>query len=194
MSEKNKVELIGERVDFSWKVIRAIVGICALLGVAWVQFIGPGVKSSFRDFVGITEIVDRLSFVERFMPPPKVVDWNQSNSQQLGECFPTITCLYILTGSRTAYGERCGRPTSATPEIRTSYGTTVQIAYDGFKPIELTRSERSFSVPLKLNGLVEPGRHQWRTKITYPSCPGINEPIPRYTPWFPITITPRAIP
>lgn len=184
---ESKLHQYGAVVQFWWKVISAVVGFAAMGGVLWTQFLGPGVKPAFQDFVGVNEVIQRLEFVEQFMPAPRVVEWNESAINQIGSC-TSKRCLYVLNGSRTEYGEGCGKPDEATPFLRTAGGQNVQITFDGFKPIELTREPTSFTIPLSVPSYVPAGDHQFRVRIVYPTCPGTREPIPRWTPWFPLRV------
>jgi len=187
-SEDHRLHKVGENVDFWWKVVRAIVGFVGLVGLAWVQFLGPGLKSGMQEFIGMREVINRIEFIEAYMPAPRVVEWDETRSRQNGDC-NTDKCVYILTGSRTEYGETCGRPTSATPFLRTKDGQVVQIEYDGFTPVELGRSPRTFQIPLAMPSFIPPGDHAWRTLIEYPTCSGTRDGGQRFTPWFPITVS-----
>jgi len=190
MSE-SKLHKAGASIDFWWNVIRAIIGAVALAGVTWVQFIGPGLKSGAQEFLGIREVIERMEFVEKFMPPPRVVDWNLSATRQSGDCTPQ-RCVYVMTGARTEYGEFCGKPSKedVIPSIRTSDGQIHEIQHSsGFRPVELSRRDKTFAVPLDIPNFIKPGVHEWRTQVTYPTCLGRNEPQDRFTPWLPLTIT-----
>ncbi|MGR3626810.1 MAG: hypothetical protein ACU0A0_11070 [Limimaricola sp.] len=161
----------------------------ALAGAIWTQFLGPGIRPAMQGFLGVSDLSNRLSWVEEFMPAPSVVEWNEGASYQVGPCLPGI-CRYALAGARTAYGEVCGKPSSVTPYLRAEDGKLYQISFAAnWSTVELTRSETSFIVPLDIPAFVPSGAHQIRVRVTYPTCPGRNEPIPRWTPWFPLNVT-----
>lgn len=178
----------GTNVDFWWKVSRAVGGFLGLAWLVWVQFLGAGVKSAFQDFIGVTEVVERLEFVEQFMPPPRVVDWNESAARQAGSC-TYESCPYVLSGARTPYGEHCGRPTNVEPFLRTRDGQNIRIRYDNYTPVELTREVTEFTVPLVIPRYIPAGDYEFRTRVVYPDCAGRGEPIPRVSPWFPLQVT-----
>jgi hypothetical protein len=168
----------------AWKVIQMLTGFSALLLAAWVQFLGPGIRSALQEFLGVSEISQRLAWVEEFMPAPTVVEWVEGASRQPHPCYPGETCPFILTGSRTPYGEACGLPVSITPFLRLQDGRLYQSEFPGFKGVELDRVQTSFEVPLDVPHFIPVGQHQFRVRVVYPTCPGRNEPIPRWTPWF----------
>ena len=180
----------GESLDYWRKILSAVVMLGSLAGAAWVQFLGPGIKSAVQDFVGISEIAYRLEEVERNMPPPSVVEWNERIARQIGNCTPE-RCTYVLNGARTDYGENCGAPSSITPYVRTSAGQNIAVSFDptSGSNIELTRTPLSFTVHLSIPTHLGPGDHSWRARVIYPDCPGRGEPIPRWTPWFPLKVT-----
>ncbi|MEO1108254.1 MAG: hypothetical protein AAFX90_10060 [Pseudomonadota bacterium] len=181
---------VGEWVDYTRKIIQAVVLIGGLLVSMWVQFLGPGIKSAVQEFSGVTGLSDRLEYVERFMPPPPVVEWNESAAKQRGLCTDN-RCVYSLVGARTAYGDSCGAPRHIIPFIRSSTGNSTQISFDDdeMTPVVLTRSAHDFLVYLKVPSYLPEGDYSWHAKITYENCPGIGEPIVRTTPWFPLKIT-----
>ena len=196
---ESKLHQYGTFISFWWKVTAAIVGFFMLLSAGWVQFLGPGIQPAVQEFAGVTrleetsrqntsEIIDRLDFVEQYMPAPRVVDWNESAIRQIGTC-TSDRCLYLLNGARTEYGESCGRPDQAIVFIRTSTGQSIQTDYRDFVPVELGREPISFTVDVTVPVHVPEGQHEFRTKIIYPTCPGSREPIPRWTPWFPLQVS-----
>jgi hypothetical protein len=160
----------------------------AIIGAAYTQYLGPGLKSWSQDFTGVSAVLERLEFIEVHMPPPPVVDWNVSASGQVADC-TAAECIVALNGSRTRYGETCGKPIDTAPFLRTQDGQSIQIEYVDFSPVELSRAPRTFAVPLKIPQFIQPGRHEFRVRVVYPHCPGMREPIPRWTPWIPLTVT-----
>ena len=188
---ESRVHKAGATLDFWWKVARAAGGFAVFVWGVWVQFLGPGLKPVFQDFVGMTEALERLDFIEIFMPAPIVVDWNQSASFQSGDC-SSGGCVYVLNGSRTEYGDECGPVIEAIPFLRNETGQIVQIGFDGFRPVELTRTPRSFPVPLSIPEFIGEGQHDFRVRLVYKECLGRNEPIPRFTPWFPLKVSPDS--
>lgn len=192
-----QIRTIRERTDDAlhyWRVAMAVMGFIAFLATGWTQFVGPGVRPVSQEFLGITEINERLDWVEEFMPAPAVVEWNLGASFQLGPCFPNDVCGYALAGSRTEYGDSCGKPLSVVPFIRLSDGRLHQSEFPNWGPVELSRAQTAFTVPLYVPPVIPRGTHQFRVRVLYPSCPGRNEPIPRWTPWFPLEITGRPPP
>lgn len=178
----------------AWKIVQMLVGAAALVLAAWTQFLGPGIRPGLQSFLGVTDLSDRLQWVEEFMPAPVVVEWNEGASRQPHRCTPGGPCDFILTGARTEYGEVCGAPVSVTPFIRLDDGRLHQSSFPNYQPVELDRTERSFTVPLDIPHFLPPGHHQWRVRVVYPSCPGRNEPIPRWSPWFNLDIQHPAPP
>lgn len=187
---KNKTKVAAEWFDNGRRIVVALTVFFTLIASGWTHYFGPGIKPAVQEFVGTTEISQRLEFVERYMPPPQVVDWIEGASQQIGACSHD-RCRYLLTGLRTEYGVTCGRPTNAVPYLRTSQGRNVQIAFDNFEPVELGREPTSFTVPLSIPRFVHQGQHQFRVKVTYLSCPGVIGPADRWTPWFPLSVVDR---
>lgn len=190
MTEQNRSRL-RERTDhwlWVWKVIQTLIAVAAAIGVLWTQFLGPGLRPAAQGFLGVTDLSNRLSWVEEFMPAPSVVEWNEGGSYQIGTCKPS-TCRYVLVGARTPYGEDCGKPSSVTPYLRLEDGRLHQISFaPTWEAVELTRAETAFTIPLDVPVFVPAGDHQFRVRVTYPTCPGRNEPIPRWTPWFPLRV------
>lgn len=184
-----RVTWFTEAIRHIGGTISAAMIIFGLIYAAWAEFFADGFQARARDWVGVTALDARLAFIEETRAPPVVVEWDESKSRQSGAC-TSERCVYILAGSRTAYGDTCGRPIEAQAFVRTS-GDTFQIAYDGFEPVELSRVPTTFSVPLAIPDYVPPGDHFWRTRVVYPHCPGFNEPIPRWTPWFPLSVSQR---
>lgn len=191
-SLRQRVDQTTETVQKWWKNTQMVLGICALASALWVQFIGDGIRHVAQDFLGVSDLSARLQWVEEFMPAPAVVDWNEGAARQDGPCFPGIRggCGYVLAGARTDYGDTCGRPTSVTPFVRLQDGRMHQSNFVGLTtPVELGRTETSFPVSLDIPSFMPTGRHSFRVRVVYPNCPGRNEPIPRWTPWFPLTVT-----
>lgn len=180
---------------YVWKIVQAILGVLAIIGLAWTQFLGPGIQPAFQRFSGNTEtqeeltqfrgeVNNRLDFIEEFMPAPSVVDWEAAIIRQLGECNST-RCVFSIEAARTEFGAACGRPASIEVIIRTANGYIVRTRYDStFEPVELSLRRDQFIAPIVLPETVFDGEHQWRTRVTYPTCSGRNEPIPRLSPWF----------
>lgn len=136
------------------------------------------------------EITDRLTFIEKNMPPPDVVSWAEGRSHQVGSCGPKV-CLYSLVANRTPYGEGCGAPTEVSVFIRavTGDGPEIQTAYDSsFIPITLDRELRRFEVPILKPTGVQHGVYEWQSRTKYATCSGSEEPIVRPSPWFPLLI------
>ncbi|RYH04140.1 hypothetical protein EU805_01855 [Salipiger sp. IMCC34102] len=181
------------------KVIGALSVICTVAVTAWAQFLGPGLWQisglgglEDRLFERIDEKIDPLAsdvaFILRNMPPPKVVEWDESVARQDGACI-SPQCEYILGGSRTAYGETCGKPTIVRVELRGVDGRMFDIAFEpDWIPTELRRTPVTFSVPLDIPAYVPDGVYTWRSLQLYESCTGVGEPIVRMSPWWPLVI------
>lgn len=193
MGEKAPASIQGAlEVVVTWsRYLAAIVFILGVVASAWAQFVGDGVRAAIRDFIGIPLIIHRIEQLETFMPAPRVVEWNEPGSRQAGAC-TYQRCEYILTGQRTPYGLQCGEVARAVPFIRTASGQTFQISYRDFTPVKLGAMPLTFDVPLKVPRHIDPGAHFWRTTVTYEGCPGLNEPVPRHTPWLPLDVSQPA--
>lgn len=177
------------RVEFAKFWWGVVFSVSMILWGAWHQFVGEGIREGLRTFIGIGEIVERLQYIEETMPAPDVVDWPDGASGQEGLC-TSASCLYRLVAARTKFGDSCGKPVEAQVFLRLRNGRSERISYaPWWSPIELTRTPEEFVVPLVLPETLQSGRYYWRTRITYPSCRGPNEPIPRYSPWFPLDVT-----
>lgn len=170
------------------RYLGAVVFILGLAASAWAQFVGDGVREAIRDFIGIPLIIHRIEQLETYMPAPRVAEWNEPASRQAGLC-TRLACDYVLTGHLTPYGLQCGETATAVPFIRTATGQTYRIAFRVVDPIDLGPIPVAFEVPLKVPGHVPPGTHAWRVAMTFESCPGINEPLPRHTPWLPLDVS-----
>lgn len=187
--EKSAARERAESWFFWWRIA---VTVCGALAVLWVQFLGQGVKTWAQDFTGLTamrvEVSGRLDYIERVLPAPRVVEWVPEASRQLGEC--TVDhCGYRLVAHRTEFGETCGKPEHIEVFIRLPTSRELQISYANFEAIELGRVPQEFDVALALPRLLPAGSYYWRSKTTYPSCAGPREPIPRYSPWWPLEVT-----
>ena len=185
-----KAQRLGDVTVWLTRILNLLIMVGGLLVALWVQFLGPGVQSAVQNFVGVTEVVERLEYVERNMPPPPVVEWNERIARQIGNC-TTDGCSYRLNGARTPYGENCGAPQSIVPYVRTAAGQNIQVSFppDRAPAVELTRDPTSFTVHLRIPSYLSEGDHSWRARVIYPDCPGRGEPIPRWTPWFPLRVT-----
>jgi hypothetical protein len=183
------------------KLLGAVSLIVTLAVSSWAQFFGPG----FWWLLGMQGLEERLSqsidakfdpiaadvaFILTNMPAPKVVDWDESVGRQAGDC--TVEhCEYILGGSRTPYGETCGKPKIVRVELRATDGRMFDIAFDpAWMPVELRRMPVTFSVPLLIPSFAPPGAYTWRSLQMYETCTGIGEPITRNSPWWPLRIDP----
>lgn len=200
----DKVTRLKERTEvglYAWKVIQAVLGVLALLGLAWTQFLGPGIQPAFQRFSGNTatqeelvifrdEVNGRLDFIEEFMPAPAVVDWEAAIIRQIGAC-NSERCVFSIEAARTEFGANCGRPMSIEVIIKTARGQIIRTRYDPtFQPVELGLRRDQFIAPILLPETVfNSPDHFWRTRVTYPTCSGRNEPIPRLSPWFPMNVT-----
>ena len=171
------------RVFLLWLQVSIAVGSLGVVG--WIQTAGEGLQAAAQSFLGIDILASRIDNLEKFMPPPAVVEWNEAATRQAGEC-TSRKCEYALTGARTPYGESCGKPISVEPFLRLSDGRVIQLS--PINPIELSRQLTTFTVSLVIPSYVPQGTHQWQARVLYPSCLGINEPLPRLTPWFPVSI------
>lgn len=175
----------------NWRKIgQTVIMFGGLLITLWVEFLGPGIKSGVQEFLGITELAAQVNELQEVVPPPPVVEWNESMSRQQWTCTPE-RCVYTLNGARTRYGEGCGAPVSIIPFLRSPTGNSRQISFDDEKmdPVHLTRKFHSFDVWLEIPGYLSEGDYSWQAKIIYEHCPGRGEPIPRWTPWFPLRVT-----
>jgi hypothetical protein len=182
------------------KVLGAVSLIVTLAISSWAQFFGPG----FWWLTGMQGLEDRLTaridakldpvasdvaFILKNMPAPRVVDWDESVGQQAGVC-TSQRCEYVLGGTRTPYGETCGRPDVVRVELRGADGRLFDITFDpDWKPTELRRTPITFSLPLVIPGYVPPGPYSWRSHQRYATCSGIGEPIVRVSPWWPLIVT-----
>lgn len=182
-------EAWGRWIDPWYKLIRFVILIGGVIAGLWVQFIGEGIQKGLQGFLGITELTIRLDELERNVPPPPVVEWNEAMAQQRGLC-TYQRCVYTLNGARTRYGESCGRPV-VTPFLRRSNGQSQQIKFDEREQsaVELTSDPLDFDVFLRIPSYRPEGDYSWAAKLVYPSCPGRGEPVPRWTPWFPLRVT-----
>lgn len=185
MVDKSKIRTGAETAQF-W--FRLTWPLAIVLWGLWESFVGDGVRKQIQDFLGVTEINARLEAVERNMPAPRVVEWDLAFMRQLGDC-NYRECEYLMVGARTPYGEGCGAPSKTVPYIRLEQQPPRQISFDEFQPVELGRVSRSFSLPLKIPPNIPDGKHHFRVEVWYPSCEGVNEPIPRYTPWLALNVT-----
>jgi hypothetical protein len=172
------------------KLLGAVSLIVTLAVSSWAQFFGPG----FWWLLGMQGLEDRLTekidakfdpiaadvaFILQNMPAPKVVDWDESVARQAAACNVEY-CEYILGGSRTLYGETCGRPKIVRVELRATDGRMFDIAFDpNWIPIELRRLPVTFSVPLIIPSFAPPGAYTWRSLQMYETCSGVGEPIVR---------------
>lgn len=197
MAMRDRAKAATEAGLYSWKVVQMIIGVCAVIWAFWTQFLGPGIQPAVRDFTGTTEVVQRLDeqvipridHIERHMPLPKVVVWNEAAAFQIEPC-DHIHCDYVLAGARTAYGDLCGKVVRSSVEVRLERsGRTVTTRYNSdFIPVRLTTLERDFTVPILITSAIPDGDHQWRATVEYESCPGVREPQPRFTPWYPLHV------
>ncbi|MEO1637785.1 MAG: hypothetical protein AAFU41_00890 [Pseudomonadota bacterium] len=189
MNQKVKTSAVrvAEHLDSLRRIVVALSVFAGLFAATWTQFLGPGIKPAVQDFVGTSDLYERMAFVELYMPPPPVVEWNEAASRQIADCRKG-NCRYMLTGARTDYGRTCGRPIAAEPFLRTSDGRNVRIRFDNFEPVELTTQPTSFILPLDIPSFVDPGLHQFRVRLTYPTCPNTIGATQRWTPWFPINL------
>lgn len=192
MANAEQFTKAGDRLDWTYRIVRAAIGIAGIIWVAWSEVLGPGVKVAFQDFTGMSEVLARIEALERFTSPPEVVDWDTGSMRQIGPCGP-VSCRYLMVGHRTEYGMLCGEVTSATVMLRLGNGNLVEIGYEpGFDFVKLDERRRAFEVPLDLPAFVtnEIGPFYWRSGAFYEKCPAVGEPKVRYTPWLPLSITP----
>jgi hypothetical protein len=199
MNEKTKTKA-RERAESAFLWWRIIATACGVAAALWVQLIGPGVQEWIREFSGQNEMrrdfnnqfsgmSERLEYIERVLPAPPVVDWIPEASFQVGAC-TSRRCVYRLVGSRTEFGENCGRPREVEVFLRLSSGRQLRIGYSGdFRPVELGRTPQEFDVPLNLPPLIAEGEYYWRSRAVYPECTGPREPIPRFSPWWPLNVS-----
>ena len=184
--KKSNARELAESGFFWWRIAVTVV---AILTAAWVQFAGPGVKAWMQEAMGIEEIKQRLAFLEDIMPSPRVVDWSESAATQIGVC-TVRRCDYQLAGARTEFGETCGPPMEVSAMIRAEDGSIIHAGFEtGWEPPELARHQVSFIVPLDIPPNLPPADYWWQSRVVYPHCVGPREPIPRYSPWWPLTIT-----
>lgn len=187
----------AEQLDNITKPIRNAAWLLGLAGLIWVQFIGPGLTAQLREMSGSNElkvkmqegfssIDDRLNFIEDNITPPKVALWNYN--RQLGVCNET-QCRVLHNISRTAYGQNCGIPKAETV-IKLATGEEFELPFgEGFSEGEADLNGRNFIVPFAIPDYVPDGDHQYRFKNAYPTCEWSREPIPRYSPWFDLTVS-----
>ena len=185
-----------EQLDNITKPIRNIAWLVALIVGLWVQFLGPGLTSVLREIsgsndlykemqTGFDKINNRLAFIEDNITPPQVAIWN--NNRQLGICDET-DCRVLHNISRTAYGQDCGIPV-ATAEIKLSTGEKFNLPFGAeFKESEADLNGKNFIVPFVIPDYIPDGQHQYQFTNRYPDCEWSREPIPRYSPWFDLSV------
>lgn len=187
----------AEQLDTITKPIRNFAWLAGLAVAVWVQFLGPGLATQLREWSGSNDLkyemqegfksIDgRLNFIEDNITPPKVALWNYY--RQLGDC-DEEQCRVLHNISRTAYGQNCGIPRAETT-IRLASGEEFILPFGkGFSEGEATLNGRNFIVPFAIPDYVPDGVHQYRFKNVYPTCEWSREPIPRYSPWFDLTVS-----
>ena len=187
----------AEQLDQITKPIRNLAWLLALLFGAWVQFLGPGLTNALRELsgsndlrhdmqVGFQNINDRLVFIEDNIAPPVVAIWN--NNRQLGFCDES-DCRVLHNVSRTSYGANCGTPI-ASAEIKLSNGEIFQLPFgSGFQSVEATLNGLNVIIPFIIADYIPDGNHEYRFQNIYPTCEWSREPIPRFSPWFELTVS-----
>lgn len=180
MDYKDKLEKLDNMV----KLVRNIFFIGAILWVGYSSTIGPGIQKGIRDFVGTTELSAQVGFIEEYMIPPRIVNWETQT--QLDTC-DSEACTARHFISRTPYGSTCGIPTLLA-EIRVN-GFISNLQFHDFIVAELTERGRSVDVPFAVSTFIPKGSHDYRFIANYPTCSWSKEPIPRISPWFPIEVT-----
>lgn len=182
------LKISGDFLLTLWKYLVAITGLCAFLWGFWIQIWGAGIVPGLQNTLGITEVLNRLDYIEQYMPAPRVVEWNESAMFQDGEC-SKARCVYILNGARTPFGETCGDPVSVEPFFSSSSGQISQVSlHPDYKPPVLDRTPKSFPISFEIPYHLKPGNYQWRARVVYETCIGNREPLPRWTPWRSIII------
>lgn len=132
----------------------------------------------------------RVSFIERYMEPPRVVEWDEDGARQIGACVAGDVCTYRLQAMRTEYGDQCGDVVSTSVTIRVAGEEPTLTDYeDDWTPVRLERTQRRFIVPVVVPSDIPPGDHVWRSRVEYATCPGVTEPRPRFSPWWPLRIS-----
>lgn len=197
MTEQNEkgFKKKANQLDNITKPIRNIAWLGALVIGAWVQFLGPGLGYMIRDLSGSNEIetamqegfndiAERLDFIEENMTPPRIINW--LNTRSIGTCNEE-QCRVMHTFSRTPYGEDCGIP-SISIEIRLENGDKFPLFSD-FTPIEgnlgNTRVIHDFKIDYEF---IYRGKHSYQFTLDYPTCTWEREPLPRFSPWFDLTV------
>ena len=182
------------------KLLGALSVIVTVAGSLWVQFFGPGfwwltgmagleARLSERIDAKLDPVASDVAFILANMPAPRVVDWDEAVARQAGDC-TSAECEYILGGSRTTYGEACGRPTIQRVELRGIDGRTFDVGFDPeWIPVMLRRQPVIFSVDLMIPEYVPAGTYSWRSHQLYESCTGVGEPIIRFSPWWPLAVS-----
>ena len=186
-----------EQLDALTKPIRNLAWLGALAIAAWVQFIGPGLTDKLRELSGSNDLrhemqegfqktAERLTFIESNIAPPQVAIWNWN--RQLDACNEN-SCRAMHNISRTEYGRNCGVPIAET-EIKLLTGEVFKLNFDeGFEEVEATPNGVTVIVPFQITDYIPDGVHSYRFKNVYPTCEWSREPIPRYSPWFDLTVS-----
>ncbi|MEM8822027.1 MAG: hypothetical protein AAGF30_00305 [Pseudomonadota bacterium] len=200
----------AEEFLFWWRIAMAgIVGLGAIAAFLW-ELLGPGIIEVFRDpvrsYVGFDELThqqnlvlnrisglgDRVQQIERWLPPPAVLAWDRSSLHQDGDC-TRARCIVRITAGRTEYGALCGAPKEIEFFIQgPGYRPAPLFITNEFRPITLSTMPRELFLPFRRPSFLPDGDYEWRATVTYENCPGVNEPIPRMSPWFPITLSSAA--
>jgi len=195
MSDKKDQSVIPKKknameyIEYLWNSFGVIMAIMAFLGVLWTEYFGPGIKDSFKDFLDVSENQKRITYILDTISPPKVIEYQTRLSRQVGKC-NSNRCDYLITASRTKYGESCGEPTKITPKIRDSNNNIYITRYgSGFNVMHLTGKVNRFTIPLVIPDYLSKGEYDWHAVVSYPDCVGYGEPIDRTSPWFPLTIS-----
>jgi len=183
-----------EQLDKITKPIRNVAWLVALIAGLWMQFLGPGLTSVLREMsgsndihkemqTGFDKINDRLSFIENNMVPPQILNW--LDVRAIGEC-NFKSCKIMHTFSRTPYGKDCGIP-EITIEIKLENGEKFPIT-SIFTAVEGSLLNSKVIHDFQLPQFIPVGKHQYQFTLLYPDCLWSREPLPRFSPWFDLSV------
>lgn len=176
---------------FRMAVLAAIFGPIGFGAAGVVSYATAKVTGQWEKLTVPWTLKPTLDYLISITPPPAVVIWDEDKTFQLGSC-TTEYCPFQLTGARSEYGMECGNVTSAHGELRIPGKKIIDFPYGpDFKPVKLDLIPESFVVPLNLQNYIDAGEFEWRSVAEYENCEGPKEPIERFSPWWPLTVSPK---
>ena len=174
---------------FRMAVLAAIFGPIGFGAAGLVSYMTARITGQWEKIIVPWTLKPTLDYLVSITPPPKALDFDTDLSAQLGKC-TTDACSFQLFGARTEYGATCGNVVDVYGQLKIEGQKIIDFPYsDEFEPVTLGLLPEAFVVPLDLQSYVPVGTHQWRGVVTFENCMGPREPIPRETPWFPLTVT-----